>query len=292
MPYTKTVWTDEELAGPERYNILEDDDIFISETVQIVLDTAVTTPGTGVTAARMNNIEAGISDIAKGTISGLKLQRVSATALTVGTGYAGLSDGSMIVVSTAIAKTSLSLSANTWYHVYLYDNGGTPDIEIVTTAPATAYFGTARAKTGDTSRRYIGSARAGASANILYFTMIGSGGQVDIVYGEDFFTVLRVLSGGSATTETDVSLAGLVPPTVTNAKISAFNNSAGTQFLYLGASGADNVNPGAATGVLGAAVNRNINTLINTDASQNISYALSAASGSVSMQVQGYVLER
>ena len=292
MPYTKTVWTDEELAGPERYNILEDDDTPISETVQIVLDTAVTTPGTGVTAARMNNIEAGISDIAKGTISGLKLQRVSATALTVGTGYAGLSDGSMIVVSTAIAKTSLSLSANTWYHVYLYDNGGTPDIEIVTTAPATAYFGTARAKTGDTSRRYIGSARAGASANILYFTMIGSGGQVDIVYGEDFSTVLRVLSGGSATTETDVSLAGLVPPTVTNAKISAFNNSAGTQFLYLGASGADNVNPGAATGVLGAAVNRNINTLINTDASQNISYALSAASGSVNIQVQGYVLER
>jgi hypothetical protein len=60
MTYTKTVWSDELLAGPERYNIKTDAGADIESNVQIELATGVTTAGTAVNAARLNNIEDGI----------------------------------------------------------------------------------------------------------------------------------------------------------------------------------------------------------------------------------------
>ena len=61
--YSKNTWVDEVLADDERYDILEDDGTPISEDVQIALATAVTTAGSPVNAARMNNIEEGIDDL-------------------------------------------------------------------------------------------------------------------------------------------------------------------------------------------------------------------------------------
>lgn len=58
--YTKATWTDEVLAGTERYNILEDEGTPIEENVQIVLDTSVAIAGTAVDADKMNNIEDGV----------------------------------------------------------------------------------------------------------------------------------------------------------------------------------------------------------------------------------------
>lgn len=63
MPYVKGVWTDEVLTEDARYSILNDVGVPINETVQIVLETPVTIAGTALTAARMNNIEAGIDDV-------------------------------------------------------------------------------------------------------------------------------------------------------------------------------------------------------------------------------------
>jgi hypothetical protein len=58
--YTKNEWTDELLAGEERYDILADDDSPIEEDVQIKLTTAVAVAGTSMTAELMNNIEDGV----------------------------------------------------------------------------------------------------------------------------------------------------------------------------------------------------------------------------------------
>lgn len=58
--YTKNTWVDEVLDGDALYNVLESDDTPIYSDVQIALATDVITAGTGVTAARMNNIENGI----------------------------------------------------------------------------------------------------------------------------------------------------------------------------------------------------------------------------------------
>lgn len=58
--YTKGVWVDELLAGAERYDIKTDSGTAIESNVQVELVTSVTTAGTSLDAARMNNIEEGI----------------------------------------------------------------------------------------------------------------------------------------------------------------------------------------------------------------------------------------
>lgn len=107
--------------------------------------------------------------IPPGYIDGLKMVWVSGTALTVTTGSAYIpSLGKVLRATSDIAKTGLSLTASTWYHAYLFSNAGTPDIELSTTAPAAPYNGTARTKTGDTSRRYVGSVLTDSSSNLYY----------------------------------------------------------------------------------------------------------------------------
>lgn len=61
--YTKNTWTDEVLAGGARYDVLTDGGTPINEDVQINLTTPVTTAGTPVTSALMNNIENGIDTL-------------------------------------------------------------------------------------------------------------------------------------------------------------------------------------------------------------------------------------
>lgn len=65
MAYTKTVWNDEVLAGAERFEIKDNvgaaPDAFADlANCQIVLKTSVTTPGTSIDAAKLNNMETGI----------------------------------------------------------------------------------------------------------------------------------------------------------------------------------------------------------------------------------------
>lgn len=106
----------------------------------------------------------------KGHIDGLRLEWVSGTSLRVTSGMAYIESlGYAIDVPAAITKSSLSLTVSTWYHVYLFDNAGTPDIEIVTTAPAAAYSGTARSKAGDSSRRWLGRLRTDSAGSIRPF---------------------------------------------------------------------------------------------------------------------------
>lgn len=62
MPYSKQIWTDEELADIALYDIKKPDDTPIEEDVKIEMVTDVIVAGTGVTAERMGHIEDGIED--------------------------------------------------------------------------------------------------------------------------------------------------------------------------------------------------------------------------------------
>lgn len=159
-----------------------------------------------------------------GYIDGLKMQWVSGTAITITSGAAYIeSAGAVLMVSAAIAKAGLSLTASTWYHAYLYDNAGTPDIEISTAAPAAPYNGTARSKAGDASRRYVGSVRVLASGAIAKFAQ--SGGRIS--YEENIQSdVFSLVVAGSATTATTLTCAGATPTTATHVSLSVYNNSA------------------------------------------------------------------
>jgi hypothetical protein len=145
--------------------------------------------------------------LASVAIEGLRLTWNSATSVSVGTGSCYTAGGDFINVTSALTASSLSLSNSTWYHLYLYLSSGSPALEVVTTAPAT-WKGMAYSKTGDTSRRYVGSIRTDGSGNVLQF-------QHDPVsnYCALMYAVPTILSNGKATSYTAVSATSYVPVT-------------------------------------------------------------------------------
>jgi len=222
-------------------------------------------------------------------ISGLKLIWNNATSISVGTGSAVIpSTGKLEVVSSTLTLSSLSLSASTFYHVYLFDNAGTPTIECVTTAPASPYQGTARAKTGDTTRRYMGSVLTDASSNINNFNH--ASGQI-LYKGNLNSAPFVALSGGTATAETAVSMSGVVPVGTTVAIIRNTNGAT------VGSGVNNRLNNGSVT--FPAFV---MNFVAGTDSflpfvlnsSLGVTYWYPAAPGGsgLSIQVLGYQLER
>lgn len=219
-----------------------------------------------------------------GLINGLVMEWVSGTSMRVTTGAAHIEGtGRVLAATSAITKSSLSLSNNTTYHVYLYSNSGTPDVEVVTTAPATAYSGTARSKTGDTSRRYLGSVRSNGSAAMREFIHTG-----DRILWQENTTAspYRVLAGGTTTTWTAISMTAVVPPTskVSLVGIQVVGGSVGTDISSkaAGAGFFTTINPGQYG-----------TPMLSLDATQNLYYkAPGAGAGALYVDVWGYTFER
>jgi len=219
-----------------------------------------------------------------GSITGLVMSRNSGTSLTVSTGAAHIeSAGRVLAVTTAITKSSLSLSNNTTYHLYLYSNSGTPDVEVVTTAPAAAYSGKARSKTGDTARRYLGSVRTNGSGAVRDFVHAGD----SILYRENVTaSPYRVLGPGAATSWTAIALTAVVPPTAkaVTAGVQVFGGTVGTDIASeaAGAGFFTTINPGQLSTA----------TLL-IDSTQNLYYkAPLAGAGGLYVDVWGYTFER
>ncbi|MCS4234402.1 hypothetical protein [Stenotrophomonas sp. BIGb0135] len=117
----------------------------------------------------------------KGHIDGLKLVWVSGTQVQVTSGAAYVPGPKRIAELASAVTLTPTLAANTWYHIYLTVSGSTVGVETVTTAPAAPYSGTARAKTGDTSRRYIGSFRTNSAGAIFKFDHSPQSGTFEYV---------------------------------------------------------------------------------------------------------------
>lgn len=148
--------------------------------------------------------------IPQGHIDGLQMSWNSATSISVSSGTAYIpSLGNVLVSNTALTLSGLSLTASTWYHVYLYSNAGTPAIECVTTAPV-VYNGVARNKTGDTSRRYIGSVLTDASGNLYNFLHDVEAAQVRHLVNTAN-APFRILSNAQTSGSHNVSTAGVAP---------------------------------------------------------------------------------
>src|SRR5690606_30899656 len=94
--------------------------------------------------------------------------------------------------------------------------------ELSTTEPAAPYAGTARTKTGDTSRRYLGSVRSNGDATPIMFNFLHSGQFIKYRNPQDA-APFRVLREGTATTETVVSASAVVPVTARIASIRIVN---------------------------------------------------------------------
>jgi hypothetical protein len=222
-----------------------------------------------------------------GYIDGLRMTWVSGTAITVTSGAAYIpSLGRVVRANAAVAKAGLALTASTWYHVYLYLNAGVPDVELSATAPAAPYNGTARTKTGDTSRRYVGSVMTDGSGNVLNFAMTGHR-----IFYQEAEGVLRLLSNGTAITETGVSLSTRVPVTSRLAMIRCDNNST-TQYSYLGNTIDSGIGP--PTGGITSNRPQQIATIeFPLDSSQALTYWYpGATTNGLYMSVMGFTYER
>ena len=164
----------------------------------------------------------------QGFISDLGVEWVSATQLKLLTGAAHIQNGDVIVKLTADStKTLSSLSANTWYYVYVFESSGVLDWEHSTTAPASPYFGSARSKTGDSSRRFVFCFRTNASGQLHRFLYNPLSGEMN--YQGDFsVSPFRILGPGQSTNQSPwatVSASAVVPPisTLTTMRIQNYN---------------------------------------------------------------------
>lgn len=148
-----------------------------------------------------------------------KLLYVGTQAYSVLPGSADV-NGTLLTWAANIARTSLSLTANTLYYVYLYSNSGTPAVEESTTVPvwdsALNYY----KKTGDGTRRCIGWIEASATNTIRKFLNTVMNRVSEIIYtdGADFATAKRVVVAGTTTGSwASFSLAPFVPAHATHA---------------------------------------------------------------------------
>lgn len=220
-------------------------------------------------------------------IGGLAMEWVDGTSLRVTSGNAYVpSLGYVINSPSAITKSSLALATSTWYHVYLFSNAGAPDVEIVTTAPSAPYSGSARAKSADTSRRYIGSVRTDGAGNIKPFTHCSTTDEVLYANNSDF-----VVSNGVASVSTPVDCSPNAPVTAISAKCLMGNGSA-TVFCYYNGTIAGPVSTSNYTGVLPP--NNNLSPDVPLNTSQQFQYFFESVppGNGLFVRVYGYKYER
>lgn len=246
--------------------------------------------GTGWTSIKSIANPAAVERVST-SIDGLKLKWNSATSIGIGIGACYAENNDWIDVNSEITKASLSLSASTWYHVYVYLSAGTPSAEVVTTAPV-AWKGTARSKTADTSRRYVGSILTDGSSNVKPFVHDVLANHMHYTNFASDASPHRVLNGGTATTATAVSLTGIIPVTSILAKIRLTNLADKSVYTSESSGVGSTQNTFALT--RGDVAAQNAFALHPIDSSQQIWYKFASAVGAGAgyLDVQGYQYER
>lgn len=253
---------------------------------------------TSATANRRATVTQVVGAVTEGYINGAVLTWSSTTQVQVTTGTVHIQSSGSLMRITSTLTISPSLSTNTWYHCYVFDNAGTPSGECVTTAPASPYTGTARSKTSDTTRRYVGSIRTDGSSQIRKFVMSGGGSYRTILWMLDTTaSPFRVLSGGLATTNTNVDLSAVVPNVsslIKVARIRLVNLSSAAVYVFVDNSDMSGTNPAGGAGFTGIGQNADVAISIPINSSQIIRYAYAGGTPSGSgafIEVQGYEVE-
>lgn len=214
----------------------------------------------------------------KGYIDGLKLEWVSGTQVRVTPGAAYVPGPKRIAELAAAVTLTPSLAASTWYHAYLTVVSGVVSAEASTVAPAAPYTGTARTKTGDTSRRYIGSFLTSASGAILNFLQQGD----QQLYMEPIAASLS----GTSTTFVAVSLAAFVPSTSRLPQVQMANGGTAVVRFRPASSGYTGTNR-----MYGLVTGAQVVGVLPTDASQQIEYNVDAG-GVANLTVLGFTNQR
>jgi hypothetical protein len=145
-------------------------------------------------------------DITASFIEGLGFEYVSATQVKLKAGNAYIPGLNRIIPVIADITTNVISGANSLTYLYLYETNGVGQLETSSTGPDVPYIGTARYKTGDPTRRYLGCIKNDASGNLIPFNCeVLAGNIFKLAYGlGDDNTTLRVVNAftGATTVQT------------------------------------------------------------------------------------------
>jgi hypothetical protein len=156
-------------------------------------------------------------------IQGLVISRNAAGVVGCSPGSAYIPSLSAVLkVPSALTVNLTGLTANTIYHLYLYSASGTPTLEVSATPPV-VYSEPAFQKTGDTSRRYIGSILASAANDCYPFKHVDDIVTYRASPGSN--SLFAVLQGARNTASTSVSILGVAPITATQLRTNLCNNT-------------------------------------------------------------------
>jgi hypothetical protein len=195
-------------------------------------------------------VDAASDLLPEGLLEGLRLKWLSTNSVEIGEGRAWIpgansGEGAPIIVDFPITKSGLSLTAATWHYLYLWDNGGTPDVEVSTQVPASPYYGGAMVKGGpnnttpdaspDETRRLIEAVYAPAVNTLRRFEDMGNGFMRWIA---DLNSTLRAGSSLTQTVGTDLDVSAFAPPFADGVDIAFFLvNSDNASTLFISAAG-------------------------------------------------------
>lgn len=212
-----------------------------------------------------------------GTILGMNPIWTSTTVLGAGSGTVYIESSATNVACGVTSVTPSSPAASTWYHFYI---NGSCTLSASTTAPTpfATPSGNAMSKTGDTTNRYVFSAKTDGSSHFFQFTFDPAAGYINYV-GNFGSSPFRVLAAGTATTSTNVSASGCAPVTASSAIFEVNNLDAGVAAYF--AIGGITVSASNAQSHIGG-VNTVSQMNIPLDTSQRFAYILvggSPASG-------------
>lgn len=240
------------------------------------------------------------SDIFLGLITGFQIEYVSGTQVKVNPGAAYIESTKKVLFLSASQTLTPTLAASTWYYIYLYDSGGTPTLEYSTTAPATGFAGTARSKTSDTTKRFIGVFRTNGSSAIHNFyhslengmwswrESIGSGYP-----GDDFRVGVGITTVQPSTYNVVCTLAA--PPICRMVYTRVITNTT-TAFAYLYGDNSEmtNTDPTLDKGffALGENTSAYFFMPVNTSNTFRVWYRITPTTGACYVDIYGFILER
>jgi hypothetical protein len=213
-----------------------------------------------------------------GAISGVVTYRSGTTTYTTYS-YAGGTIGASKIQGGG------NLANSTWYYVYAYDNAGSLDFEISTTAPNANLC----TKNGDSTRTYLGCFRTLSTGAPIPMRM--KRGRYIYNCSGSAVADTRALNAGTATVNTAVDLAAWVPPhtQVATVRVSVVSTTgAAINYGYIrteGEGGADEIDiPVPSINVMSTSVVLDV----ITDADQDIAYRVSNNTSAPSLTVYVY----
>lgn len=230
-----------------------------------------------------------------GLLYGLQLSVASdGKTVSASNGVAFLPGGVRIYTETSLTVVVSGITS-AWAHFYLGLVSGVATLEASATVPSAFYQNTARTKTGDASKRYIGSIyfpSSGVCAPFLHSNFGMQGNRVDFLMPNGIAnTAAAILNLGVSQTPVTVSCSTVCPPTTRLMRVQVIN-TAGLP-AYIGNS--DIGTPSATSYLRMVLPNNSDQGDFTLDANQQLNYVYGAGitlGGSLAIRAVGFIFDR